>query len=390
MKIKGFFPDLRRFLNVIFARKSAVKSAKEPEIAETINKKAFALHRGLKPLVLLSRREEGSRAYRLTFGLDYVPYFRPGQYVSLRFNYGDSVINRPYSIVSSPRQARDTKSIEIIVRDDPKGFAGHYLCHELNLQETILGEIGLGQFVYEPIRDSSSLVCVAGGVGITPFLSMARDLHEHPESDISLTIIHGSLNSLDAIGDKEIRALDDKRIRLVPVMSEEKGYEGETGFIDEALLRRNVPEGDVTYFLCGPTAMEASVRKALASMGVPARRIRSESYSTYLLAKDPDYPLKEEVKTFSLEVVQGEKVTHVPCNSNEPLIVALERAGFAVHSGCRNGLCGFCRARLLSGNVYVPKEKEARRAMDKEFGYIHTCVTYPLGDVEIKLNIPSR
>ena len=67
------------------------------------------------------------------------------------------------------------------------------------------------------------------------------------------------------------------------------------------------------------------------------------------------------------------------------LLIAIERAGIAAPSRCRSGECGWCRSRLLSGDVFVPAVTDGRRGADKDFGYIHPCSSFPLSDVVLEV-----
>ena len=65
------------------------------------------------------------------------------------------------------------------------------------------------------------------------------------------------------------------------------------------------------------------------------------------------------------------------------LNAAMEQNGIAASTNCRSGVCGWCHSRLVSGNVYVPKEVDGRRMADLQYGYVHPCSTFPLSDIEI-------
>jgi len=71
--------------------------------------------------------------------------------------------------------------------------------------------------------------------------------------------------------------------------------------------------------------------------------------------------------------------------ADETVLVALERAGIEAPSHCRSGECGWCRSRLVSGDVFTPESLEARRKADLKAGYIHPCCTYPLSDLMIEI-----
>ena len=77
----------------------------------------------------------------------------------------------------------------------------------------------------------------------------------------------------------------------------------------------------------------------------------------------------------------------IPAKAAESLVVALERAGIRIETGCRSGECGLCRTKVLSGHVFVCPEGDGRRAADKEFNYVHACSAYPVSDVKIKIPI---
>ena len=61
----------------------------------------------------------------------------------------------------------------------------------------------------------------------------------------------------------------------------------------------------------------------------------------------------------------------------------MEKARICAPSSCTDGVCGFCRSRLVSGSVFVPPGADARMKAEKDYGYIHPCVTYPLSDAVI-------
>ena len=74
--------------------------------------------------------------------------------------------------------------------------------------------------------------------------------------------------------------------------------------------------------------------------------------------------------------------------ASETILVALERAGIKAPSKCRGGECGWCRSKLVSGNVFSNIKQDQRRYIDKEFNYIHPCSCYPIADCIIE--VPSE
>ena len=70
--------------------------------------------------------------------------------------------------------------------------------------------------------------------------------------------------------------------------------------------------------------------------------------------------------------------------AGDPLLATLEKNGVVIPSLCRSGECSMCRVKVLSGKVFQPAGALVRKS-DKQFGYVHSCVSYPLEDLEIML-----
>ena len=117
--------------------------------------------------------------------------FRAGQYVSVTAHIGETVTTRAYSLSGSPAWA---KRGEVQHR---RAARPERLCFPWWVQDT--WQVGQkltisgpqGQLYYERLRDAKKVVALAGGVGITPFMAMARALRDGLE-DFDLTIIYGS------------------------------------------------------------------------------------------------------------------------------------------------------------------------------------------------------
>ena len=75
----------------------------------------------------------------------------------------------------------------------------------------------------------------------------------------------------------------------------------------------------------------------------------------------------------------------IDCLANESLEWAIERAGIKAPTHCRSGECGWCHARLVSGEVFVPERADGRRGADLKFGWLHPCASFPRSDVELEI-----
>lgn len=127
-------------------------------------------------------------------------------------------------------------------------------------------------------------VFLIGGIGVTPVRSMVLQA-THDRSDQSLLLVHAGTSPDDAPFLADFRAAEASNLhfRYVPTVERPSpGWTGETGRIDEAMLRRHVPDLDAPlYYLSGPAGMVTAMRSLLAGAGVDEERIRTEEFVGY-------------------------------------------------------------------------------------------------------------
>ena len=318
-------------------------------------------------------------------GTERLAWFSAGSYLSLHFYWDEKVrFTRPYSLSSSPKESLDGR-YRITVKRTEEGVASNYMLDHWTVGTKVLASAPLGDFTYEPLRDAKHIVGVAGGSGITPFYSLAQAIADGDE-DCSLTILYGSRTKKDAFFSKEINALAKTcdKIRLVNVLSNSKAKGCEQGFITADLIRKYAPADEpYSVFLCGPQAMYDFVDKEIAKLGLKPKYVRHELFGEYFHPEqNADYKGDIEA-TYQVTVKMADKTYECKCPANTSLLRAMEAAGIQAPNQCRSGTCGWCHAQLVSGEVYVPESVDGRRMADKEYGYIHPCITFPLSDVTI-------
>ncbi len=393
MKIKGFLQDVGGASRVTKARLNAFEAASPvPVAADPISDVAREWHPGTIELQAADIYPVSPTAKTVRFVRadgQKLPPFYAGQFISLAFVIDGKVLCRPYSISSAPFEARQEKGfVEITVRRSKgDGLISDYVNNELKVGDRLMGSMGLGQFYYEPLRDARHILALAGGVGITPFASMAKEI-AHGTLDADLTILYGSVSSDDIILKDQLSALNCERVKVVHVLSgDEPGWMGERGFLSAELIEKYT-RGDTSYFICGPQAMYKFLRGEIEKLNVPARRVRFEVFGQ---AKDittfPGYPVEKKDQVYTLTVRRGVHEDKIPARAAESLVVACERAGIVLLTDCRSGECGFCRTKVLSGEYYVCPENDGRRGADRDFDYVHACAAYPLSDMTIKIPI---
>ena len=383
------------FLKMIPTRKAKIAEAPARAIPSTDsykpNELANALHPKCQHLIVseITEREKDVKSYSLTpdiaRGTEKLAYFSAGQYLSVALEMGSVKLTRPYSISSSPRESLSGR-YELTVKRVDNGLASQYILDNWKVGTEVLASAPHGEFTYEPLRDARQIVGLAGGSGITPFVSLAKAIADGCE-DANLTLIYGSMTEKEIIFRNELENLAAKcsRFKLVNVLCDEKVDGCEKGFITAELIRKYAPaSGDYSIFVCGPQVMYDFVDKEIEKLGLRKKFIRHELFGEYRYPeKNDDYPKDAVGKKFKLTItICGEKKT-VECDANVTLLNAMEHNGIAAPTNCRSGVCGWCHSRLVSGNVYVPKEVDGRRMADLQYGYVHPCSTFPLSDVEI-------
>lgn len=254
--------------------------------------------------------------------------------------------------------------------------------------DTVLSSSPLGQFYYEDLRDEKTVIALAGGSGITPFLSMAYAICDGIE-DFNLTILYGSRTEDVILFRDELEkiAVECPKVKVVHILSDEEKNGYEHGFINAEIIRKYAPEdGKYSVFLCGPEAMYRFVKPEIGKLGLPGRLFRRKMIDVTKKPWDEKgYPAEARGKTFSITVKQGPEEYRISASADETVLTALERAGIKAPSRCHSGECGWCRSRLLAGSVFLPESNEGRRWADREYGYIHPCASFPASDLTLEV-----
>ena len=383
--------DMLKFKNMSKVREKAIQAAPANEVSGefAINTNAKKLHPDYQRLVIDEViPHEGAKAKTFVFRRadgEAFPYFRAGQYLSLKLPLEGSFVTRAYSLCSSPKDALKGRAA-ITVRSNPGGFAADKLLAALKPGDEVIASDPQGFFYYEDLRDAKHVVGLAGGSGITPFLSMAYALRDGAE-DFELTLLYGSRDEESILFKKELDevAAACPKFRVVHVLSDEEKAGYEHGFITAELIKKYAPaDAEYSVFLCGPEGMYRFLKPEIEKLALPERLFRRKMIDVTKTPWELDgYPQQCRDKIFNLTVRQGDREYKLSASANETVLTAIERAGIKAPSRCRSGECGWCHSRLVSGDVYIPEDADGRRMADKKFGWIHPCCSFPLSDVEL-------
>ncbi len=194
---------------------------------------------------------------------------QPGQFMFLKLvRPGRPSEEHPFTIASSPTTEGPLQAT-IKQSGDFTNTIG---------QTLIEAPYGRFSYVYSP--GARSLLFIAGGVGITPIMSMLRALRDTGDRR-PVTLVFGNKAERDIVFREELEALP-KHVRIVHVLSAvEEGWRGLRGYVTGQLLQAQVGPmlSEAEIYLCGPPPMMASVARALLVLGVPRRRIHTERFA---------------------------------------------------------------------------------------------------------------
>ncbi|MDJ0352620.1 1,2-phenylacetyl-CoA epoxidase subunit PaaE [Pseudarthrobacter sp. PH31-O2] len=376
------------------------------------------------PLAVDEVRRLTDDAIEVTFGVpaelagqfDYLP----GQYVALRTTLPDKSgepkeVRRSYSICAEPRSFADGSSeIRVAIKKDLGGQFSTWANAELTAGDVLDVMSPMGAFVSRHGRDGKeqnlmnsmnhpedmaselagepgSFVAIAAGSGITPVIAIARTLlAAHPETRFDL--VYANKAAMDVMFLEELADLKDKypaRLALHHVLSREQRIAPLlSGRIDaeklQALLGTAIHAEDVDeWFLCGPFELVQLCRDTLAERGVDPEQVRFELFST----GKPDRPegnagrpvIVDESQstfkiTFKLDGLQGEVAS--PTHARESILNAALRVRPDVPFACAGGVCGTCRAKVVTGAVTMD-ENYALEQDELDKGYVLTCQSHP-------------
>ena len=377
------FMDMLRFKKLVPNRREALASGANTPLPQEYrtNELAKRLHPGMMDVELTAVRQVAAGMVELTFkrlDADAFPFFRAGQYVSLQGRVGESVVSRPYSIVSSPRQALAN---ELVLGIADAGFFSGWLNREAKPGDRFRMSEPTGEFHYETLRDKKQIVCIAGGAGITPFISMARSMADKDEP-YEMILFYGARDEAHLAYQAELDELCQKTgLRVVYVLSDEEKSGFAHGFITADLMGQFVDIKECTFFLCGPKAMYDFIDSQLASYQLPVKAVHRDAACCPNLKIDAP-------RTFRLTVHIRDEVFTMDAAEHETLLTAMERAGVPAPNKCRAGGCGYCHSKWIAGEFRIAEGRDGRREADRKFGFVHPCVTYPLSDMEI--DVPAE
>lgn len=254
----------------------------------------------------------------------HTPKWQPGAHIDLILR-PDLV--RQYSLCGDPDD-HDRLTVAVLREASSRGGSA-YVHDQLTVGERLRIRGPRNNF---PLRDAERYLFIAGGVGITPLLPM---IHTVAGRGGEWSLHYGGRTRASMAYLSELSALGPIQVRP----------QSETGPLDlDAILSR--PEPGTLVYCCGPESLLAAVESRCAATW-PADALHLERFA----------PKPTEVtadSAFDVECAQSGVTVHIPANTS--VLDAIEQAGIAVLSSCREGTCGTCETVVLDG---IPDHRDS-------------------------------
>jgi ferredoxin-NADP reductase len=268
-----------------------------------------------------------------------LPHWTPGSHLAIRVGDGT---DRQYSLCGDPA---DETEYRIAVQREATGRGGSIWMHDAAQAGTLLhARTPRNNF---PLTDATSYHLVAGGIGITPLISMARHL-EAVGASWRMTYLGRSREVMAFLEE-----LESDTAHVHVHVDEERGMCDISAAI-------GAPTHDTVVYSCGPEPLLRAIEGAMAEW--PPVALRVERF----VAKEIDTPAEAE-QSFEVELTSSGEVLTVP--PQKSILEVLEDAGKTPLFSCREGTCGTCESVIVSGeadhrdSILSPEEQEAQESM---------------------------
>jgi len=234
-------------------------------------------------LILQEVKNESPNAKTFKFVLNQQDFtHQAGQYLTLDLPVDDPRgKRRPFTISSSPTEKG---FVTITTRPGPSPFK--QALNSLDLGSKVTSKAPFGNFVLPP-DTSKPVIMLAGGIGITPFRSMLKFACDTKLS-LPIILIYSNRTPDDIPFKTEFDNLCHLNHYFKPsyTITEPENsagkWNGLTGFIDEKMIRENVPDlENPIFYVCGPPGMVEAMLGHLKKMSIPDDRVRFEKFSGY-------------------------------------------------------------------------------------------------------------
>ena len=309
--------------------------------------------------------------------------FKAGQYFLFDPTIDGVPHSRCYSVASPPSRA---DVVAVTVKHIPGGIVSGWLHGQLAPGARVRASGPLGSFV-RPVEAGAKLLLLSAGSGITPVMSMAREIGDLT-APADVAFVHCGRTPADLVFRHELAGLASRlkqfRLHFLPeAVGAERSWSGLTGRISREYMALAVADAAERIVLCcGPAPFMAAARRIVLDLGVPDANYREESFEAAVV-EDAPAPIPQAVQGAAFTVSFSKQNRTIAVPAGQTVLAAAKRAGVRLPSSCSTGLCGTCKSKLSSGSVDM-KHSGGIRQREIDAGYFLPCCSTPLDDLVIE------
>jgi ferredoxin-NADP reductase len=329
-------------------------------------------------LASITPQTDDSKTLRFIVPNDQKLNARPGQFLTFSFLFDGKKVIRSYSICSSPASSG---YVEITPKRVSTGCVSIFLNDRATIGMTIEARGAFGRFCFDESKHRN-IVLLAAGSGITPMMAMLRYIDDLC-LDTSVTLLYCVRTNSDVIFHDELARLQARlrNFQYHLLLSQpHTEWDGPRGHISREFVERTVKEIALQdFFLCGPPPFMDAGRAILNGLGVKPEHIMQETFGGAAPKTAPSGPVADQTDAV-VEFVRSGKACVV--RGSQTLLEAAEEHGVAIPSSCRQGQCGTCKTKLLSGKVRMDAD-EGLDPDSRAQGFVLTCIGHADGPVKL-------
>lgn len=300
--------------------------------------------------------------------------FKPGQYLTFAIDINGNQHRRSYSICSGINEP-----LSVAVKEVTNGTVSKWFNRTAEAGMDVFVNAPEGSFTRKP--EAKNIVAIAAGSGITPILSIAKDINKIGGK---LQLLYGNRTLDSIIFKSEIDTLENVHPTYFLSGEASEGYkvgrvtkEALTEFIKADL---SVLKAD-GFFLCGPEQLIVEAVEVLKMFGVDKDKIHYELFTTPVLMKSAPTP---NVSSFSGKsqvtvLLDDEEIEFELASNGKVILEMVNSEGYDAPYSCKGGVCSSCKAKVLEGKATM-KLNYSLTDEEIEEGYILTCQAQPASE----------
>lgn len=358
--------------NLVAKNEGMIRTGDEIEVLEYKEKEVYDDLDAQKQEFVCVERERVARNFE-TFWLEpqkgAMPDYKAGQHLPIELNLDGQVVKRLYTLSSSPsRPGR----LAISVKRIDGGSVSNWLFEHFQVGDTLIADKPNGSF-HMANADHEPLLLLSAGSGVTPMMSMLRDLSDRDAVN-NVVFFHQCSTVDDIPFAEELKSLEAKHENFTVMLSLTQSNDDWQGLKGRFSLSHLKQIPDLTarqVFVCGPDGFMQKAKNLMLKKGLAEDHYHQEAFGVATATEDS---VKAVQISIDGNVFEGD--------NQKTLLEQAEDAGLSITHTCRAGFCGACKVTVESGLVHQPDVPAIQESEIAE-GKVLACCSVPRTDVEI-------